>query len=239
MLKIYKAAAMGTFRNDWLNARYHFSFSNYHDPERMSFGPLRVINDDVIGKGTGFPMHPHRDMEIITYVREGAIHHRDSLGNAGSTGAGDVQVMSAGTGIVHAEAAGKDRDTKSFQIWIEPRAKRLEPRWAQAEFPKLPVTDKLTLLISGRARDEGKGALPIYQDAAMYGGKMLHGAKLDHAVQGDAYIIASEGSLRVNGQILNTGDGAEATGETALSIEALQDSVVLVIELDAPQQRAA
>jgi redox-sensitive bicupin YhaK (pirin superfamily) len=239
MLTIYKAGDMGRFKNDWLNARYHFSFGDYHNPRRMGFGPLRVINDDVIGAGTGFGMHPHKDMEIITFVREGGINHRDSLGNQGRTSAGDVQVMSAGTGITHAESADASADTKAFQIWIQPRAKGLPPRWEQAEFPKQAATDGLTLLISGRAADAGKGALSIYQDAAIYGGRLEKGATIVHTVNGQAYIVVSEGRITVNGQGLETGDGAEVTEERSLTIEALETTVLLVIEMDKDQRKAA
>jgi redox-sensitive bicupin YhaK (pirin superfamily) len=184
-------------------------------------------------------MHPHKDMEIITYVREGAIEHQDSLGNKGRTAAGDVQVMSAGTGITHAEMAGKDGDTKLFQIWIHPRARHLQPRWEQAEFPKQPVTDALNLLVSGREKDADKNALTINQDAAIYGGRLTKGTRLSHAVSGDAYIVLSEGAIRVNGTEMSEGDGAEVADERDLVIEALEDTVLLVIEMDGAQQKAA
>ncbi len=239
MLKVYKAAAMGGFRNHWLNSRFHFSFADYYNPDRMGFGPLRVINDDIIGAGQGFGMHPHKDMEIITYVREGVITHRDSLGNEGHTAAGDVQVMSAGTGITHAEMAGREGSTKLFQIWIQPRARNLAPRWEQSVFPKEPVTDRLNLLVSGRAGDNGKNALMINQDAAIYGGKLLKGTQLSHKIGGQAYIVIAEGTVRINGTEMAEGDGAEATGEKTLVIEAGTDSVLLVIEMDVAQRKAA
>ena len=132
MIEITPFDRLGKFRNEWLDSTHHFSFGSYHDPARMGFGHLRVWNDDVIKAGTGFDFHPHRDMEIITYVRSGAITHRDSLGNLGRTGAGDVQVMSAGTGIVHAEFNLEDEDTTLFQIWVQPNRRGLAPRWDAA-----------------------------------------------------------------------------------------------------------
>src|SRR5262245_38355132 len=125
---------LGRFQNDWLNARHHFSFGSYHDPDRMGWGALRVWNDDTIRPGTGFDPHPHQDMEIITYVRKGAITHRDNLGNEGRTEAGDVQVMSAGTGIVHAEFNLEKVETQLFQIWILPNRRGVAPRWETRRF---------------------------------------------------------------------------------------------------------
>ena len=145
----------------WLDARHHFSFSNYQNPKRQQFGVLRVINDDVIKAGTGFDTHPHQNMEIITYVREGAITHRDSNGNVGRTEAGDVQVMSAGTGVSHSEFNRESEDTNIFQIWIDPNQLDVKPRWDSYTFPKQPTADALMLLVSG----DGDAPLSIHQDA--------------------------------------------------------------------------
>ena len=158
-------ATLGRFQNDWLNARHHFSFASYYDPARMSVGKLRVWNDDQIQAGTGFDPHPHRDMEIITYVREGAITHEDSLGNRGRTEAGDVQVMSAGTGIRHAEYNVEDEPTELFQIWIEPARRGVAPRWDAKPFPKGDRAGRWVTLASGRP--DGGDALTIHQDAAV------------------------------------------------------------------------
>ena len=136
MIELVPFNTLGRFENDWLSARYHFSFAEYFDPRRMGFGPLRVWNDDRIRPGNGFPMHGHRDMEIITYVRKGAVSHQDHLGNRGRTEAGDVQVMSAGKGIMHAEYNLENDDTELFQIWIEPAHKNVRPRWAARQFLK-------------------------------------------------------------------------------------------------------
>ena len=169
MIEVRPFAGLGAFRNEWLDSHFHFSFAEYHDPERMGFGGLRVWNDDQIAPGTGFDPHPHRDMEIITYVRQGAITHRDSLGNEGRTEAGDVQVMHAGTGIVHAEYNRDDQPTTLFQIWIQPNRRGVAPGWETREFPK--NGGGFSVLASGRSGDAGSGALPLYADAAISPGR--------------------------------------------------------------------
>lgn len=152
MIDVRPFSSLGAFRNEWLNARYHFSFSQYRDPERMGLGALLVWNDDEIAPGTGFGAHPHRDMEIITYVRQGAITHQDSLGNEGATRAGDVQVMHAGTGITHAELNKEREATRLFQIWIAPDKTGVAPGWGAKEFPR-GTGQGLQILASGRAAD--------------------------------------------------------------------------------------
>ena len=151
---------LGGAHHGWLDAKHHFSFANYFDPKKLSHGELLVINDDRIAPHTGFDTHPHRDMEIITYVRKGAITHKDNKGNKGRTTAGNVQVMSAGTGIFHSEYNLEDEETNIYQIWILPNAKSVPPRWDAAEFPKEPVSTNLPLLVSG----DGKAPLQIHQD---------------------------------------------------------------------------
>jgi len=228
MIKTYPFKALGNANHGWLNAHYHFSFSSYHNPARMGFGNLRVINDDEIKAGQGFPPHSHHDMEIITYVRDGAIMHKDSLGNDGITNAGDVQVMSAGTGIQHSEFSHKTADTMLYQIWILPNKEGVKPRWETKGFPK-EFSDKLSLLVSGREQD--KSALFIYADAAIYGGRLKKGVTTELAVGDKAYILASKGSVEVNGTVLNTRDGAEVVNEKSLNIKAIDDSEVLVIDV--------
>ena len=147
MIKTYTFEQLGHANHGWLDARHHFSFANYYNPERMGFGALRVINDDIIKAGAGFDTHPHKDMEIITYVRKGAITHRDSRGNQGRTEAGDVQVMSAGTGIFHSEFNLESEDTNLYQIWIEPNKIGVQPRWDAREFPTEETEGVLTLLV--------------------------------------------------------------------------------------------
>lgn len=232
MIRIYKASELGHFQNEWLNSRHHFSFGEYHNPERVHFGRLRVINDDLILAGNGFDFHPHENMEIITYVREGAILHRDSLGNEGRTEAGSVQVMSAGTGIMHSEFADEQEDTKIFQIWIFPREKGVKPRWEQAAFSNDPVSDSLNLLVSGRKDDQDKGALMIHQDAALYAGRLPDGVTLTHKVQGQAYVLVADGRVMLNGEAMESGDGAEVRKEETIEFSGGQDATVLVIEVE-------
>ena len=230
-IKLYPFKNLGKANHGWLDTNYHFSFSSYYNPARMGFGALRVINDDLIRAGSGFPPHAHSDMEIITYVRSGEVMHQDSLGNNGSTMAGDVQVMSAGTGIKHSEFASKSDDTLLFQIWIEPNVLGVKPCWATKTFPKEFVKDELQLLVSGRERDKGKDALPIYQDAAIYGGKIKAGGEINIKVSDMAYIVSSTGRFTANGTEINERDGAEVTDESELKIKALEDSELLVIDV--------
>ena len=234
MIKIYPYKDLGHHDMGWLDARYHFSFAEYHNRDRMGFGALRVINDDVIKAGAGFDMHPHRDMEIITYIRQGAITHKDSFGNEGRTVAGDVQVMSAGTGIYHSEFNLESEDTKLFQIWIHPQEKDIKPRWDTREFPKQATQDVLPLLVSGRKADAEQDVLYIHQDAAIYGGRLNKGTELTHIIHQQAYLLVSEGELRVNGQALSTGDGAEISDIDTISIQAVTDAELVII--DVPQQ---
>ena len=233
MITVYPYNRLGHADHGWLDARHHFSFASYRNPARTHFGALRVINDDRVAAGRGFGAHPHADMEIITYVRHGAITHKDSLGNTGRTGAGDVQVMSAGTGVTHSEHNLEQDDTKLYQIWIEPAERGVHPRWKAKEFPKSPVHDGLPVLVSGQPQHGGKDALYIHQDAAIYGGRMNTGAVITQAIKHQAYILASLGSFKVNGATLQQGDGAEVTGEKTLTIEAFEDSEVLVIDVPA------
>ena len=239
MLNVIRYADLGRFENDWLNAHYHFSFSEYHNPERMGLGLLRVVNDDIVAPGGGFDYHPHRDMEIITYVRQGAITHRDNLGNIGRTAAGDVQVMSAGTGIVHAEDNREDEPTNLYQIWIHPREKGVKPRWEQRDFPKEPVRGALPLLVSGSREDAISGALYIHQDATIHGGRLAKGAKISHPVGEAAYLLVADGEVEVGGHRLGKGDGLSALDETGLAITALSDAEVLVIDVPPRKQAAA
>ncbi|MEM8616045.1 MAG: pirin family protein, partial [Pseudomonadota bacterium] len=164
MIEIRRFKDLGAFENNWLDAHYHFSFSHYYDPARMGQGKLRVWNDDTIRAGTGFPRHGHRDMEIITYVRSGAITHEDSLGNKGRTEAGDVQVMSAGRGVQHSEWNAEDIDTTIFQIWIEPAETGGAPGWGAKAFPKADRSGEWAVLASGQGNAD---ALPIRQDASV------------------------------------------------------------------------
>jgi redox-sensitive bicupin YhaK (pirin superfamily) len=230
MIEITPFDDLGRFNNEWLNAHYHFSFANYRNPSRNGFGPLLVWNDDQIRAGTGFDPHPHRDMEIITYVRQGAISHRDNLGNQGRTEAGDVQVMSAGTGIVHAEYNLEDVETRIFQIWIHPTQRGLPPRWDTAAFPKGERAGELVALASG---EDGIEALRIHQDATLYGATVPAGASLIHAFRPGrrAYVVAATGEYRLNGQPAKARDGIMVADETDIRIKAVADTEILLLDL--------
>jgi redox-sensitive bicupin YhaK (pirin superfamily) len=233
MLTVYPYATLGHANHGWLDARHHFSFAAYRNPARTGFGQLLVINDDRVAAGRGFATHPHDNMEIITYVRQGAITHKDSMGNTGRTEAGDVQVMSAGTGVLHSEHNHEQEETRLFQIWIRPQQRNVPPRWEARQFPKAPVSDGLAVLVSGMAEHAGSGALFIHQDAAIYGGRLAAGSELVQLVKHQAYVLVSHGQVRVNGVPMQQGDGAEATGEAQLSIRAEGDAEVLVIDVPA------
>lgn len=230
-IEVRPFADLGKLRLDWLNARHHFSFGHYHDPARMGLGPLRVWNDDEIAPRSGFDPHPHRDMEIVTYVRRGAITHRDSLGHEGRTAAGDVQAMSAGSGIRHAEYNREDEPTLIFQIWIEPRTKGLPPRWGQKVFPKADRAGILVPLASGMAgHDE---ALPIDQDAAILGAALAPGQAATHRLGAGrrAYLVGAAGRFTVNGVPAAARDGVAIQDEDEIRIEAATACELLLADL--------
>jgi redox-sensitive bicupin YhaK (pirin superfamily) len=224
-------ASLGGFRNDWLNAKHHFSFGHYHDPSRMGVGRLRVWNDDEIAPGTGFDPHPHREMEIVTYIREGAITHKDSLGNTGRTEAGDVQVMHAGTGIVHAEYNLEKTVTRLFQIWILPDRHGVQPGWATRPFPR--DDGGLRVLASGRTQDAGGDALPLNADAALLAGTLTDGQQVDYALApGRAlYLVPARGAVTVNGVELSERDGAAIVDEPSLRIVARGETELVIVEV--------
>lgn len=222
--------ALGGANHGWLDAKHHFSFAGYHDPERMSWGALRVWNDDTIAPGTGFPPHPHSDMEIVTYVREGAITHRDNQGNLGRTEAGDVQVMSAGTGIVHSEFNLEPDTTRIFQIWIMPNRRGAPPAWGARPFPGEDRAGRFVALASGY---EGDGeALRINADARVLGARLKAGESIRHPLAAGrrAYLVPSTGRVDVNGTVLDTRDGGAIRDEQALTITALEDAELVLVE---------
>jgi redox-sensitive bicupin YhaK (pirin superfamily) len=229
MIERRPADQLGRFNFGWLDTRHHFSFGDYRDPERMGWGELRVWNDDEIAPGTGFPPHPHADMEIITYVREGAITHQDSLGNSGRTEAGDVQVMSAGSGIRHAEYNLEQAPTKIFQIWIYPNQQGGEPFWDQRPFPKADRAGRFIALASGMG-DEG--ALPIRADARVLGATLKAGQSTTYQLGAGrhAYLAPTSGELEVNGLRLDARDGAAITDEPQLEVRALSDVEVVLVD---------
>ena len=233
MITVYPVETLGGADLGWLRSKHHFSFADYYNPSRMEFGKLRVINDDFIKAGSGFDMHQHKDMEIITFVRSGAITHRDSRGNHGRTEAGNVQVMSAGAGIFHSEFNMESEDTTLFQIWIYPNKKSVEPRWDMAEFSKGIADKELPLLVSGRKEDEGKKALFIHQDAAIYGGKIKAGTEINQPIKHQAYLLVSSGEIEILGEPLRKGDGIEVVDRASVGVKALSDAEVIMIDVPA------
>jgi len=231
MIQVQPFGRLGAFRNEWLDSKHHFSFGEYHNPARMGVGGLRVWNDDEIAPGTGFDPHPHREMEIITYVREGAITHQDSLGNKGRTEAGDVQVMHAGTGIVHAEYNLESEPTRIFQIWIMPGTRGVAPGWGSRAFPKSGGS-ALVALADGRPGADGS-ALPLYADAAVLAGTLPKGQTVRQTLRPGrvAYLVPATGAVTVNGVAVNTRDGATITGETELEIVATEASELVVVDV--------
>jgi redox-sensitive bicupin YhaK (pirin superfamily) len=230
MIDIRPFAGLGHADHGWLDARHHFSFGGYHDPDRMGWGAIRVWNDDTIGAQSGFPPHPHRDMEIVTFVRTGAITHRDSLGNEGRTAAGDVQVMSAGTGITHSEFNVEDEATTLFQIWIIPDRAGEQPSWGQREFPKADRAGAWTVLASGSP--EADDALSIRTDAKVLAATLKAGQSASYSAGADRhqYLVAPTGRIRVNGVEAQPRDGIAISGETAIVVEALDDAELVMVD---------
>jgi len=221
---------LGGADHGWLKAKHHFSFANYYEPKRMGWGSLRVWNDDEIAPRSGFPPHPHADMEIITYVRDGAITHQDSLGNQGRTEAGDVQVMSAGSGIRHAEYNLEPETTRIFQIWIEPTQRGGEPTWGAKPFPKGDRAGRFVTLASGLPDDAD--ALPIRTDARVAGATIRAGETAEYklAAGRHAYLVPAVGSVEVNGVRLDARDGAAISDEPVLRVRALEDAEVVLVD---------
>ena len=223
-------AGLGGADHGWLKAKHHFSFARYYDPERLGHGAIRVWNDDEIAPNTGFPPHPHADMEIITYVRQGAITHEDSLGHKGRTEAGDVQVMSAGSGIRHAEYNREEVPTRIFQIWIEPEKQGGEPSWGAKPFPKGDGAGHFVPLASGFAGDDD--ALPIRAEARVLGATLRAGDSAEYQLAPDrhAYLVPAVGSVDVNGVRIETRDGAAIANEKMLKVKALEDAEVVLVD---------
>jgi redox-sensitive bicupin YhaK (pirin superfamily) len=223
-------ATLGAADHGWLNAHHHFSFADYYDPKRMNVGALRVWNDDEIAPGSGFPAHPHADMEIITYVRTGAITHQDSLGNKGRTEAGDVQVMSAGTGIRHAEYNLEPVPTTLFQIWIQPNRRGGAPSWGAKPFPKSDRSGKLAVLASGFSEDEG--ALPIRTDARVLGATLKAGETIEYPIGAarNGYLVPATGKITLNGMQLEARDGAAIQTEETITVTAIEDSEIVLVD---------
>ena len=230
MIEIRKFDTLGHADHGWLDARHHFSFAGYHDPDRMGWGALRVWNDDAIAAQSGFPPHPHRDMEIITYVRTGAISHRDSMGNSGRTAAGDVQVMSAGTGVTHSEFNLEEEETTLFQIWIVPDRPGGNPGWGQRAFPKADRSGRFVTVASGIAGDDD--ALPIRADARVAAATVAAGERLtyDLGAGRHAYLVAARGRIRVNGEAAAPRDGIAIRDVAAIEVEAIDDAELVLVD---------
>jgi redox-sensitive bicupin YhaK (pirin superfamily) len=221
---------LGHAEHGWLNARHHFSFANWYEPSRMGWGDLRVWNDDEIAAKSGFPPHPHSDMEIITYVRKGAITHQDSLGNTGRTEAGDVQVMSAGSGIRHAEYNMEDETTTLFQLWIQPRIRGGTPNWGAKPFPKGDRSGRFVPLASGFEADAE--ALPIRAEARVLGATLKAGESTTYSLADGrhGYLVAAAGEVEVNGVTLHPRDGAAIRDEALLTVRALSDAELVLVD---------
>lgn len=230
MIELRPFASLGAANHGWLDAHHHFSFGNYYDPARMQWGALRVWNDDLIAAQSGFPPHPHQDMEIVTYVRTGAISHRDSLGNEGRTAAGDVQVMSAGTGIQHAEFNLEDHETTLFQIWILPDSRGHAPSWGARPFPKDNRDGQFVVLASGIAGDGD--ALPIHAQARVAGAFVKAGetVRYEASAERHLYLVPASGRVRIGTVEAQARDGVAITGETAIEITALEDSELVLVD---------
>lgn len=230
MIEVRPFADLGGANHGWLDAKHHFSFGGYHDPARMSWGNLRVWNDDTIAPKTGFPPHPHRDMEIITYVREGAITHEDSLGNKGRTEAGDVQVMSAGSGVRHSEYNLEDVTTKIFQIWIVPTKNGDAPSWGARPFPKGDRTGHFVTLASGYEKDND--ALPIRTDARIVAATLRAGESAEYSIGKDrkAYLVPATGAIRIDDVQVNARDGAAIKDIDVIRVTAVEDSEIVMVD---------
>lgn len=230
MIEVRPFTSLGKADHGWLKANFHFSFADYFDQRRMHWGALRVWNDDVIGAQSGFPPHGHADMEIITYVRAGAISHRDSLGNEGRTVAGDVQVMSAGTGITHAEYNLEDKETHSFQLWIMPRQRGGAPRWDTRAFPRDDRTGKFVPLASGDPQDSD--ALQINADAKVLGALVKAGETLAYPLGSGhkAYLVVAAGAIEIGGARAKARDGVAIADEPMVELTALEDSELVLVD---------
>ncbi len=231
MIQIIKSEDRYHANHGWLDTRWHFSFDQYYDPNNMNWGALRVFNDDVIQPGQGFGAHPHRDMEIITYVLEGELEHKDSEGHTGVIHPGEVQVMSAGTGIVHSEYnQSKQRPVHLLQLWVLPRTKGLKPRWAQRQFSLAERSGKLLPVVSSGQID---GTLKIDQDAAIYVSALEAGAGLTHESRPGrkGYLFAIAGRVGVNGVALAPGDQARIADEPQLKLKAAENAELIFLDL--------
>jgi hypothetical protein len=240
MLTHYPYKSLGHADHGWLKSKHHFSFARYYNPARMGFGKLRVINDDWVAAGTGFPAHPHSNMEIISVIRSGAITHQDSTGNKGITKAGEVQVMSAGTGIIHSEYNRSHEPLTFYQIWLETNKNNIAPRWESKKFPTQPQA-ALTLLASGYDEDKGT-ALYVNQQVRIFAGQLAQGMVIEQSIKDQAYILASAGSFIVATSVnanaetntenvtMHKGDGLEVRQCGTIEVRASTACEIIIID---------
>jgi len=230
MIELRPFDSLGGANHGWLDAKHHFSFAGYHDPARVHWGNLRVWNDDRTPRGPGSPPHPHRDMEIITYVREGAITHQDNLGNKGRTEAGDVQVMSAGTGITHSEYNREDVTTQIFQIWIIPTRDGEAPSWGSRPFPKGERSGQFVTLASGYGNDND--ALPIRTDARVVAATLKAGESAEYPIGKDrkAYLVPATGAIQIDDVRANARDGVAIQDLDVIRVTAIEDSEIVLVD---------
>ena len=231
MIELRPFETLGSANHGWLNANHHFSFASYHDPARVNWGALRVWNADTIAPGTGFPTHPHSDMEIITYVRKGAITHRDSMGNEGRTEAGDVQVMSAGNGVAHSEYNLEGEECTLFQLWIIPSERGGAPSWGARKFPKDDRAGQFVPLASGVANDDD--ALPIRTDARVLGATVKAGESVTYTPRDASrhlYLVPATGKVRIEDVEAKARDGVAITQRASVTITALEDSELVLVD---------
>ena len=231
MIHVRKSDSRGHADHGWLDTRFTFSFADYYDPQHIQFRTLRVMNDDHVAAGAGFPTHPHRDMEIVTYVLEGALEHRDSMGNGSVIRPGDVQYMSAGTGVTHSEFNASDKEAVHlYQIWMFPDQKGHQPAYDQKHFAEADKRAKLRLLVSPDGRE---GSVKIRQDNELYATVLAPGETVQHALKPErhAYVQVARGSVTLNGEQLETGDGAAISDETSIKLAGVKDAEVLLFDL--------
>jgi hypothetical protein len=225
MIQVIRGSDRYHVENEWLSSYWHFSFDNYYDPANMSFGPLRVFNDDVVAPGNGFPLHPHREMEIVTYMIDGQLEHKDTAGNRGVISPGEVQRMSAGTGIRHSEFNPSDKTPAHLlQLWIEPAVPHLAPTWEQKSYPLAARAGKLLPIAvpAGKNGQRPAHAVEIHQDATIYTSLLGPGESATHTVAPNrrGYVFVIGGELQVNGKTLKSGDQARISGEKAIQFAA-------------------
>jgi redox-sensitive bicupin YhaK (pirin superfamily) len=231
MIQVRRSVERGHARHGWLESRHTFSFADYHDPEHMGFRALRVINEDWVQPGKGFPPHSHRDMEIVTCVLEGALEHEDSLGTTSVIRPGELQRMTAGTGVTHSEYnASRETPVHLLQIWILPEAPNLPPSYEQRDFGSGEMRERLRLAASRGGRHS---TLVVHQDVALYLGRLAMATKIRHPLAADrhAWVQVARGAVRLGGEKLAAGDGAAVTDSRGLELEALESAHVLVFDL--------